>query len=105
MGPAHLHTDQRGPAARPGPTSPATVFFLPTVPFHQLQWAPLGMEAPLSGTLEAGWRASSPVGWLSEPCEAGWRASSLVGSGCDGYGSATNSTPDTMRCAGRGYLL
>ena len=96
------------------PASPATVFFLPTTPFHQLQWAPLGRVAPLSGTpeagwrasglvgwlsetCEAGWRASSLVGWLSETCEAGWRASSLVGSGCSGGGSASDGTPSAVR--------
>ena len=101
MGPAHYTLTGGGRLPDPDPAGPATVFFLPTVPFYQLQWAPLGMEAPLSGTPEAGWRASSPVGWLSETCEAGWRASSLVGSGCGGCGSATNSTPGTVRRGGQ----
>ena len=93
----------------PGPASPDTVFFLPTVSFHQLQWAPLsgtpeagwrafGLVGWLSETCEAGWRASSLVGWLSETCEAGWRASSLVVPGCGGYGSASHSTPGTVCC-------
>ena len=59
------------------------------------------MVAPLSGTPEAGWRASSPVGLLSETCEAEWRASSLVGSGYGGCEPATNSTPSTARRGGR----
>ena len=63
----------------PDPASPAIVFFLPTMPFHRLQWAPLGRVAPLSGTPEARWRTSGLVGWLSVTCEAGWRTSSLVG--------------------------
>ena len=60
------------------------------------------MEAPLSGTPEVGWRASGPVGWLSETCEAGWRASSLVGSGYGGYGSASNSMPGAVHLFGGG---
>ena len=71
MGPAHYTLTGGGRLADPDPASPATVFFLPTMSFHQLQWALLGMEAPLSGTPEAGWRAFGPVGWLSETCEAG----------------------------------
>ena len=98
----------------PDPASPATVFFLPTVSFHQLQWAPQsgtpdagwrvsGPVGWLSETCEAGWRASSLVGWLSETCEAGWRASSLVG--CGRYGSASNSTPGAVHLFGGGRGL
>ena len=116
MGPALYTLTGGGRLPDPDPASPAPVFFLPTVSFHQLQWAPLDMEAPLSGTPEARWRASSLVGLLSETCEAGWRAPGLVGSlsgTCEtgwrasslvgsGYGgSATNDTPGTVRRGGR----
>ena len=84
------------------------------VSFHQLQSAPLGMEAPLLKTPEAEWRASCLVGLLSETCEAGWRASSLVGSGSTGCGSPGSSVWPSPLCLvgvvgvcpmGRGVLL
>ena len=71
MGPAHYTLTGGGRLPDPDPAGPATVFFLPTVFFHQVEWTPHGMEAPLSGT-----------------CEAGWRASGLVGSSPAGCGSA-----------------
>ena len=52
------------------------------------------MEAPLSGTCEAGWRASGLVGSLSGTCEAGWRASRLVGSDSAGCGSVVGVVGD-----------
>ena len=93
MGPAHYTLTGGGRLPDPDPASPATVFFLTTVSFYQLQWAPLDMEGPLSGTPEAGWRVSSLVSWLSKTCEAGWRASSLSASAAAGVGRRPTAGP------------
>ena len=68
MGPAYYTLTDGGRLLDPNPPGPATVFFLPTMFFHHAQWVPHGMEVPLSGTCEAGWRASSSVGSCPAGC-------------------------------------